>query len=365
VRATAAVLRTNNAPFALEDVELSAPGPTEALVRLVSAGICRTDIEFASFMAPPVVLGHEGAGVVEAVGAAVQRLAPGDSVIMGFRSCGICRPCATAEPAYCERFDDLNFTGHRPDGTTAITAEGTGEAIAGHFLGQSSFASHVIVDERSAVRIPGVSEADLVPLGPFACGFQTGAGTVLNALQPSVGSSLAVFGAGAVGLAAVAAAAAAGCRPLIAVDVSEKRLALARQMGATDIVVSGPAVDPGPAISAVVGGGLDFAIDTTGLAPVLRSAIEALSTRGVAAMVGVGPSEELTIGWRTLLNGRTVTGIIGGASNPQVFVPQLLRLRADGRFPVDELIEYVPFAQINAAFDAVRAGEMIKAVLTF
>lgn len=358
--ARAAVLRQPGGPLVIEEVEVEAPRATEVLVRLVSVGVCRTDTHALGEMPPPAVLGHEGAGVVEAVGSAVAKVRPGDQVVMTFTSCGACRRCHLAEPAYCERFNELNFSGRRPDGSSALSSGGA--PLAAHFLGQSCFATHALVGERSVVALdPGT---DLRPLGPFGCGFQTGAGTVLNALRPPVGSAVAVCGTGAVGLAAVAAAAVAGCAPIVAVDTVAARLEVARRFGATH-AVDAATTDLASAVAGIAPGGLDYAIDTTGVAAVVASVVPLLTTRGTCAVVGAGPSAEMVLDWRTVLNGRTVTGIIGGNSVPDVFLPELVGLFHAGRFPVDELVRYYPFEEINAAVEASVRGEVVKPVLTF
>jgi aryl-alcohol dehydrogenase len=359
MRVTAAVLESPGEPLALREVELGPPRPDEVLVRMSSVGICATDLEFATFFGTPAVLGHEGAGIVEEVGAQVSSVSPGDHVAMTFTSCGHCRPCLTGSPAYCLRFDALNFTGRRPDGSSAVSLDGT--EINAHFLGQSAFADHVIAPARAVVPIG--KEADLTLAGPFGCGFQTGAGGVLNVLRPSPGSSLAVFGAGAVGIASVLAAVLSGCSVIAAVDIKPERLATARSLGATHGVGGGEGT--AEELRSIAPDGFDFVLDTTGRADVLRTAVEALAPLGHCGVIGVGPSPEMTFDWRSVLNGRTITGIIGGGAMPQVFVPELLALAAAGRFPVDRIVERFPFERINEAAEAARNGTVGKAVLTF
>jgi len=357
VRATAALLEQSGAPFVLTDVDLDEPHPDEVLVRVASVGICGTDLEFANFFPTPAVLGHEGAGVVEQVGSRVTTVRPGDHVAMSFASCGACSLCLTGSPAYCRSFDAVNFAGRRPDGSSAISKDGV--VVNGHFLGQSSFASHVVAPERAVVAID--ASIDLKPVGPFGCGFQTGAGGVLNVLQPRPGSTIAVFGAGAVGAAAIIAAALSGCAVIAAVDVNPAKLEAARGFGATHAVDS---TDAAATLAAIVPEGLDFAIDTTGREDVLRTAVEALGPLGRAGVIGIGPSESMSFEWRSILNGRSVTGIIAGSSLPQLFLPRLLELHRQGQFPVDRMISYFPFEKINEAVAAIRSGAVGKAVLT-
>jgi aryl-alcohol dehydrogenase len=344
----------------IEDIEIEAPRPDEVIVKLVSAGICKTDEHAFSQVSPPAVLGHEGAGVVEQVGEAVTKVQPGDSVVMTFATCGVCPRCRRGQVAYCDRFIELNFTGRRPDGSSALSAHG--EVVGGHFLGQSSFATHALAHERSLVRVDGTS--DLRSLGPFGCGFQTGAGAVINALHPPAGSSIAVFGAGAVGMAAISASSLVGCDPIVAIDISATRLETAWRFGAT-AVIDATSSEVAAQLASLAPGGLDYALDTTGVAGVLRQAVDALNTRGTCGMIGAGPSDELVLDWRTVLNGRTITGIIGGSSIPEVFIPKLLSLYRSGKFRADELIEYFPFEAINTALEAGARGSVVKPVLTF
>jgi aryl-alcohol dehydrogenase len=360
VRATAALLERTGAPFTIAELDLAEPRADEVLVRVHSVGLCGTDLEFANFFPTPAVLGHEGAGIVERVGSRVVSVEPGDHVAMSFASCGSCTLCLTGSPAYCRRFDALNFTGTRPDGTTALSLNGS--AVNGHFLGQSSFASHVVAPERAVVRIdPSI---DLRHVGPFGCGFQTGAGGVLNVLRPEPSSTIAIFGAGAVGVAAIIAAGLCGCGAVVAVDVNEDKLTAARGFGATHLVNS-TTTDVAKALAEIAPGGLNYAIDTTGREDVLRTGVEALGPLGRMGVIGIGPSESMRFEWRSILNGRSVTGIIAGSSLPQVFLPALLDLHTAGRFPVDRMISYFPFGQINEAVTAVRRGEVGKAVLVF
>ncbi len=360
VSARAAVLRAPDQPLRIEDIEIESPREDELLVKLVSSGICRTDEHAIHQVTPPAVLGHEGAGVVEEVGSAVTKVRPGDRVVMTFQTCGICRRCRAGQPSYCDMFNLLNFSGRRPDGSSALRS-GTTE-LSGHFLGQSAFATHVLANERSVVRLD--PESDLRPLGPFGCGFQTGAGAVFNSLRPRAGSSIAIFGAGAVGTAALAASAVVGCHPIIAVDVSRSRLETAARFGASD-AIDPSSTDPVSVIAGLAPEGLDYALDTTGIAAVLRQAVGSLNTRGVCGVIGAGASDEIVLDWRTLLNGRTVTGIIGGDSIPELFLPRLIELYNTGRFAADELIEYFDFEDINEALEASATGSVVKPVLTF
>ncbi|MCF8541996.1 MAG: NAD(P)-dependent alcohol dehydrogenase [Candidatus Nanopelagicales bacterium] len=359
MRVTAAVLDGSGSVPVLREVDLDGPRPDEVLVRLVSVGICGTDLHFATEVPAPAVLGHEGAGVVEQVGDQVTNVAPGDKVLLHFAWCGTCDHCVTGSPSYCRTFDPLNFGGRRADGSAVISVDGT--PAYSSFLGQSSFATHAVVSARSVVRLPG--DLDLAPIGPLGCGLMTGAGADLNVLRPIAGDTVGVFGAGPVGLAAVMAARAAGAR-VIAVDVNDARLSTARELGAVDTVNSSDG-DVAEMLRDLAPAGLDAAVDATGRAEVVAVAASALHTRGTLAVCGVGPSPAVEIEWRTLLNGRTVTGVISGSAVPATFVPRLIALYRSGAFPMDALATYYDFADVGSALAAARSGEVVKAVLTF
>jgi aryl-alcohol dehydrogenase len=362
---TAAVLRETGAPLSLERVALEEPRPGEVRVRLVSSGVCHTDLGvIATAVAEqlPVVLGHEGAGVVEAVGDGVTDLNPGDHVVLTYNHCGACDHCATGLMAHCRSFVPLNLTGARLDGSSPLSADG--ENIFGHFFGQSAFAQHVIATQHNAVKVDPAVPLEL--LGPLGCGVQTGAGAVLNSLNPPQGSSIAIFAAGSVGLSAVLAAVVAGCSTIIAVDPQPERLAFATRLGATH-AVNPQEQDPVAAVRDITGGtGAQFSVDCIGLPTVVRQAIECLQSPGVCATVGFqGMSNELTIDQGHLLFGRSLVGVIEGDAVPKTFIPRMIDLHRAGRFPFDQLITTFPFDQINEAIDAAHHGKVVKAVLTF
>lgn len=352
MQTTAAVLREFGKPLSIETVEIEDPQEGEVRVAMRACGVCHTDLGVAAGGAPvelPIVLGHEGAGVVEAVGSGVDDLAEGDHVVLSFGSCGRCRFCQRDHPAYCESFVPLNLGGVRPDGTTSLAANG--DQVHSHFFVQSSFAAHAIATARNAVKVP--DDAPLEKLGPLGCGILTGAGTVLKALKPEEGQSLAVFGTGGVGLAALMAAKAAGCDPLVAVDLNPARLELAQELGATHTFKA----DDGNPVEQIVeatGGGVDFTVEAVGLGPVIRQALECLGLAGTCATVGFqGMQNEITIDQgHMFLGGRTLSGVVEGDADPQQFIPEMVALWQDGRFPFDRLIQEFPFEQINEAFAA-------------
>lgn len=351
--AEAAVLHQLGSPFVLEDIAIAEPRAGEVLVRISATGICHTDIKVSHGYASvplPVVLGHEGAGIVEQVGEGVTIVTPGDAVVLTFPSCGKCPTCIDHHPAYCDHGQALSF---------ACEGEGYGN-IHGHFFGQSSFAQYALATMRNVVRVD--KDLPLETLGPLGCGFQTGAGAVLNVLQPAPGQSLAVFGTGNVGLSAIMAARIAGLDPVIALDINPERLALASSLGASHTVNLNEEADAVSALQKITGGGVNFSIDTTNQPAVVRQAFESLAIRGTCIHSG-GGGKDLIFPGTHLLNGRTVTGVIQGDSDPQAFIPQLLQYFKDGQFPFDRLLGFYQLNEINRAVQEMEAGSVVKPVL--
>ncbi|MFC5213683.1 NAD(P)-dependent alcohol dehydrogenase [Streptomyces coerulescens] len=362
----AAVVESGGAPFTLSDVRLDEPGPHEAIVRMVAAGLCHTDLGVASGALPfplPGVLGHEGAGVVEAVGAAVTGVAPGDHVVLSFTSCGGCRDCRGGHPAYCASWLPLNLIGgRRADGTGTVSR--AGEELGGHFFGQSSFAERALADERSLVKVdPDVPLASIAPLG---CGVQTGVGAVWNVLKPVTGGTVVVLGAGAVGLSAVMAAALTPATDIVAVDRVAERLSLARELGATH-TIDATGTDVAEALADITGGrGADGVVETTGNVGVLRQGVDGLAARGTLVVVGAPPfGTEVALDVNGLLGGKRIVGLTLGDAETQTFIPALVRLVKQGRLPLHRLISTYPFTDIDRAVRDMGAGKAIKPVLTF
>lgn len=359
----AAVAREKGAPLKLETIDLEAPRPDEILVSVKATGVCHTDLVVRDGMLPtplPVVLGHEGAGVVEAVGAAITKVKPGDHVVMTFNSCGACPSCQDHAISYCHEFFPRNFFAARPDGSSALSADGA--RINGNFFGQSSFATHAICHEVNVVKV--ASDVAIELLGPLACGVQTGAGAVINALKVSAGRSFAVFGSGSVGLSALMAAHVVSATTIIAVDTNPARLEIAKSLGATHII------DPSKTnaveeIMRITGTGLNFALDTTGLPAVIRNAVESLGPRGACGILGAsGPDAELIFNETHFMSGgRRLIGIVEGDSNPDVFIPMLIDLYRNGRFPFDKLVKFYTLDDINTAIHDSETGAVIKPIV--
>lgn len=360
---TAAVVRQKGGPFTLEQLRLEEPHADEVLVRVVATGMCHTDMVVRDQVYPvpqPIVLGHEGAGVVEKVGANVVKVRPGDHVVLTFMSCGRCRLCGQGRPNNCENFNAHNFSGGRADGTGSLRDERG--SIHDHFFGQSSFSTFAVANERNVVKVP--KDAPLELLGPLGCGIQTGAGAVMNALKVGHGASFAAFGAGAVGLSAIMAARAVGATTIIAVDVVPARLALAKEIGATH-TVNAKERDAVAAVKQITGGGVQFSLETTGIPLVVRQAVDALGVRGTCGIVGAAPPEtDIKIDITEFMQmAKTIYGIIEGDSVPDVFIPQLIDLFLQGRFPFDKLTKFYPFERINEAASDSEKGLTVKPII--
>jgi len=350
----AAVLRRRGGPLKIETLEMDGPRDDEVLVRIVASGICHTDIsyvdEWYEAAEGPLVLGHEGAGIVERIGKKVKRVRYGDHVVLSYQSCGRCRPCRSGHPADCQYLYDLNFGFKRLDGSNALHRSGA----RGHFFGQSSFATHTLATERNLVKVP--MNLPLEILSPLGCGLQTGAGTVINALAVPAGASIAILGTGAVGLAAVMAARIVGADPIIGVDIVQARLDLAQELGATH-VIDNRRDDVAARIRNITGRGVDYTMESTGDDKLYRLAVDVLIPKGTAAyLTGVsGPG--------SLPRGRRALSIIQGNAVPQIFIPKLITLYRKGLFPFDRLEKFYDFGQINRAIADAKRGRSIKPVL--
>lgn len=348
----AAVLRKRGA-LEIESLEMEGPRDDEVLVRLVASGICRTDIDFCDDWDEAdgaVVLGHEGAGVIERIGKRVKGVKPGDHVVLSYQSCGHCRQCRSGRPAHCTRLYKLNFGFQRLDGSNGLQRS----SVRGHFFGQSSFATHSLATERNLVKVSKTLPLEL--LAPLGCGLQTGAGTVMNSLKVSRRKSIAVFGTGAVGLAAVMASHLVRADPIIGVDIKPKRLKLALKLGATN-AIDNRHQEVAARIADITGGGVDYVVETTGNPEMHQLAIKTLNPHGVVALLtGERGTDSLPEGRRTL-------GIIEGDAVPQRFIPKLISLYRGGQFPFDRLVKFYKFGDINRAIADAKRGDTIKPVL--
>lgn len=347
MKISAAVAHSGESDFRLETIDIDAPRDDEILVRIAGVGVCHTDLLFQqaidAALPLPAVLGHEGSGVVEAVGTAVTKVEVGDRVAITFRSCGACDRCREGDAAYCRTMPMLNLAGMRMDGTKAL--HGEDGAISSNFFGQSSFASHALTYERNLVKMP--DDVPLELMGPLGCGIQTGAGGVINSLKAKEGSSILITGGGSVGLSAVMGAKIQGCKTIILSEPMESRRKLAEELGATQIIVATDGEPLAGAVRKICPEGVDYALDTTGAPPILTATMDCLGSKGVFGIVGVPPSGTPVPGnlEQMLVFGHTIKGIIEGDSDPDSFIPELVAHYKAGRLPFDRLIKTYPLSQ--------------------
>lgn len=358
MKISAAISRGGTPAPVIEELEQEEPRAGEMRVRLVATGICHTDLhEHPGRHAPqPIVLGHEGAGVVEKLGEGVRGFSVGDHVILSGSSCGTCPSCLDNRPTYCDLAMPLCFGGKRLDGSTALE----GGAVHSHFFGQSSFASHAIVPERTAVKMD--KDLPLEKLGPLGCGVVTGAGGVIEALKVGFSDTIAVFGVGGVGLSALMAARLVGAKRIVAVDVVPERLELARELGATDTIL---AIEDGigEKVRKITGRGVDFSFNTTTVPAVHSWALECLAMNGTAGFVAAPRGDWKPPMFAILAGGKQLRGILGGDAHPGLFIPKLVEFWRQDRFPFDRLLTFYPFVEIARAFEEAHSGKAIKPVL--
>jgi aryl-alcohol dehydrogenase len=363
MKITAAVVFEKNGPFKIEQIDLCDPRDDELLIKIAASGMCATDMHGRDAYYPtqfPKIFGHEGAGIVRAVGNAVTEFKLGDHVVMAYPWCGECPNCRSHRQTYCLNANKLKHGGTRADGSTLHSQNG--KPVYGAFFQQSSFGNFTIANERYAVKVR--KEVPLTHVAALACGGQTGAGAVLNVMQPAPGDSFVLFGVGAVGLSGLMAAKIAGCDPIIAVDVHEHRLKLARELGATHTINHSGQQSVVAEIKKITGLGARHTLETSAIASVFREAVEALMPAGQCVLLGSARAgTEVSFETPFLQNGRVVRGVIQGDSVPKRFLPALVDHIAEGRFPVERMITYYDLADINRAASESAAGKTIKPVL--
>ncbi|GAA4416813.1 NAD(P)-dependent alcohol dehydrogenase [Georgenia halophila] len=367
-KSRAAVVEERDAAFSYRDIEIDEPGPGEILVRVVATGVCHTD-EITRHgdmpMPVPAVLGHEGAGVVEAVGDDVTSPAVGDRVVLGWPFCGQCEHCKDGEHRYCARLGEAVAGGFRllgPRAGQSAYRTADGSPLHGHFFGQSSFATYSLALASSAVSVPDDIPLDIA--GPLACGISTGAGAVLNTARPGCGDSVVVYGAGAVGLAAVMAATNTPATTIVAVDKHPSRLQLARELGATHVVDAAVEPDVVETVRDLCGGPADFALECTGVIAVVEQAVATVGMLGTCLLVGGAPAgASFEVDHLTTMWGKRIVGVLGGGGRSDRLVPTLFALYRQGRFPFDRLISYFDFDDVERALESSHRGEAIKPVL--
>lgn len=362
---TAAIARAPS-KLSIEKVQIEDPRPDEVLVRMVATGLCHTDVSALEGILPmemPMVLGHEGAGIVEKVGADVTHVKPGDPVAMSYNFCNQCPSCAQGKHTYCNDFLPLNFNGlQRADGSSPISKDG--EKINAFFFGQSSFGTYAICTGKNVVKVP--DDVPLEILGPLGCGIQTGAGAAVNSLGIKKGDVFTVFGAGTVGLSAVMGAKVAGAKTIIAVDLSEDRLATAKELGATH-TINGGADDLAAEIMKVTGHGTQYALDTTGNQMIMETALAVTAPLGTCAyLAGVHPDMRIPVDPTFMMQGRKLIGIIEGDSHDAgAFINQMIDWYKAGKFPFDKMIRFYDFQDLETAIHDSHTGETIKPIVKF
>jgi S-(hydroxymethyl)glutathione dehydrogenase/alcohol dehydrogenase len=367
VKIRAAVLEEFGAPLEVQELDLAEPRAGEVLVRLVACGICHTDLYTASGADPsgyaPTVLGHEGAGVVERVGEGVTSLAPGDHVVTLFApQCRECVHCRRPGISLCLAIREQQNLGYLPDGTARLSRDG--EPVR-HFMGTSTFAEYTVMPEIALAKVN--PEAPLEGAALFACGLSTGLGAAMKTAAVEPGSTCVVFGAGMVGLGAVAGCRLQGAERIVCVDLSEERLELARGQGATETMVGGP--DAVERILELTGGfGADYTFEATGNVAVMRQAVEAARMGwGLATMCGVaGKGETLDVIPRLLITGRRVAGSSFGGVKGRDQVPLLVQQYLDGNIDVDAFLSHrITLDEVNKGFDLMHHQDGIRSVIEF
>jgi S-(hydroxymethyl)glutathione dehydrogenase / alcohol dehydrogenase len=367
VRIRAAVLEEFGKPLNVTEVELDEPRAGEALVRLEACGVCHTDMYTASGADPsgyaPTVLGHEGAGIVERVGPGVSSLTAGDRVVTLFSpQCRECEHCRSRNTNLCLAIREQQNLGYLPDGTTRLSRDG--ERIR-HFMGTSTFAQYTVMPEIALAKVSPEAEPDRAAL--FACGLSTGLGAAINTANVQEGSTCVVFGAGMVGLGAVAGCRLQGADRIICVDMSEDRLALARGQGATDAWLGGPDTVV-RILEETRGFGADYTFEATGLVQVMRQAVESARMGwGLCTIAGVaGKGETLEVIPRYLITGRRVCGTSFGGVKGRDQVPQLVQLYLDGKLDVDPFISHrITLEEVGRGFELMERQDGIRSVITF
>jgi aryl-alcohol dehydrogenase len=362
MKTTVALVESPGEPFTLAEVDLEGPRDDEVLVRIVATGLCHTDITMSGMLPAemfPNVFGHEGAGVVEGVGAAVTGIEVGDHVVMSIRSCRTCAQCQAGFYGHCEQGLFMNYMGMRMDGST--TYQRGDQTVFGSFFGQSSFSQHAIAYADNCVVVD--QALDLARLGPYACGFQTGVGTMLNVANPTSEQSVVVFGAGSVGLAALAAGRTTGAT-MVAVDPLASRRELAESYGALTIdPTSLGDVTVVDKVKELTGGGATYGIDTTAIPAVVKAAQQSLAVRGMLIAIGLGADEYPIDAVDLLQNGKVVRSSLEGDADPLEFIPRMLAMADD--LDLDRLITPYPFDQINQAVEDSASGKVVKPVLVW
>lgn len=365
MRMKAAILHQAGQPLSVEDVEVHPPQRGEVQVRMYAGGVCHSDLHVMKgdlFMPVPIILGHEGSGIVEAVGDGVTSVAPGDHVIPIWRvSCGTCEYCTGGRPALCDVGTEMRVTGLMPDGTTRFSLDGT---PVRHFAGVSTFSQMSTMPEAAVLKIPQDFPLDKAAL--VGCGVITGVGAVVNAARVKMGSSVAVFGCGGIGLNAIQGARMVGALKIIAVDVAAQKLEYAQTMGATHLV-NASTDDPVTAIKDLTRGkGVDYAFEAIGLTHTIEQAYAVTRKWGTCVVIGVTRADvRVNINANEMVySEKTLMGSLYGSSRPKVDILNLLEMYREGKLLLDELLTRTyPLADINEAYAALERGEVARSLV--
>lgn len=366
----AAVAHSSGEPFVTEKLHLRAPAANEIRVKIIATSVCHTDLmtKGEALCEFPIVLGHEGAGVVDALGDSVTEFDIGDHVVLSYDYCGQCRQCKDHKPSYCNDHGSLNFAGIRPNGDRTHRRPDSETAdVFGSFFQQSSFATYALSHVSNTIKVD--KSLPLPMLAPLGCGVQTGAGTVLNTLQVKPDTSIVVFGCGCVGLSAIMAAKVADAKNIVAVDVNPARLQMALDLGASHALAPADFAEAASLVEHVKSisqdSGFQYAIDTTGVPSVLRQAFDCCGPLGVTAMIAPGvPGTEVCIEMLGLLPGKSLRGVIQGDSVSKIFIPELIDLWQRGQFPFEKMLtKYASIDSIEDAAQAMGRGEIIKPIV--
>lgn len=373
IECIAFVVEEEKAGFTLKNIFLDEVRENEYLIEMKYSGICHTDLVAQNHGSDlgvtfPIILGHEGAGYVREIGSKVKNndIHVGDFVLLSINYCGECKQCRNNVPACCHNGGMLHMGAtHRADKSTPGRMK-DGRSVKSQFFGQSSFAAMSVVDETCVIKFDGDPQKAAI-FAACGCGFQTGAGTVLNVLKPERDDSIVVFGLGSVGLTALMAAKYLGVRQIIAVDIIEERLSLAKELGATELVDSTRTPDFVNEIIRITRHGADYCIDCTGATSVIQNMVNCLAKRGTAAVVGIPPAgQEITVDpLKILFQARRLVGCLEGESIPQQFVPELVKMQMTGKFPLEKLCNTYPYQNLQQALSDMRTGKVIKPVLVW
>lgn len=365
----AAILEQLNTPLVIEEVELDDPKDNEVLVKLVATGVCHTDIHCIKgdlATPPPVVLGHEGAGIVEKVGKNVTEVKPGDKVVVTVAPyCGKCPACMMGVPTSCETDPQTAMLmGTMADGTKRLRRK-SGDELS-HFMAQSSFAEYAVVEGSATVKVRDDAPLDVVCL--LGCSASTGIGAVINKARVKAGSSVAVFGCGGVGLTIIMAARLVGAHPIVAVDMLDNKLEVAREFGATTLV-NASREDPVVKIAAECGGGVDYSFEAIGKPEVMTQAFHSVYPRpgGMALILGLAPigSTFPIEAWR-FMREVTITGCTVGSIHPKIDIPRYIDLFMAGKLPLDKLVSaHYSLDRINDAIKDTLEGKVLRGIITF